>query len=99
SVQATGLPTGVQANFSPNSVNCPSGNVTVSFFAQPGTPAESGIVTITGTNGQGTTAITHPVKITVNVGVVGPGVTLTPTAASLTVNAGSSATDTINIVD
>jgi len=101
-VQATGLPPGVQANFSPNSVNCPSGNITVGFFAQPGTPNESANVTITGTNGQGTTAITHPVTIALTVGpgvTNGGGFTLAPTATSLTVNAGSSATDTVNVVD
>jgi len=101
SVQATGVPTGVQVNFSPNSVNCPGGNVTANFFAQPGTPAESANVMITGTNGQGTTVITHPVTIALSVGGVAqnPSFTLAPTAASLSVPANGSATDTINITD
>jgi len=103
SVQATGVPPGVTANFAPNSVNCPGGNITVSFFAQPNTPAESGNVTITGTNGQGATVITHPVTIAVSVGAGGPppnpSFTLTPTAATLSVAANGSATDTINIAD
>ena len=102
-VQASGLPAGVQANFSPNSVNA-NGSITVSFFAQPGTANETGNVTITGTNGQGTTAITHTVTIPVTVGTGGgntgnPSFTLAPSAATLSVAAGSSATDTITVTD
>ena len=102
SLQAAGLPAGVQVNFAPNSVNCPSGNITASFFAQPGTPNESANVTITGTNGQGTTVVTHTATIAVNVGGVvnqNPSFTLTPSAASLSVAAAGSATDTISITD
>ena len=103
SVQATGLPTGVNANFAPNSVNA-NGSITVGFFAQPGTPGETATVTITGTNGQGATAITHSVTLTLIVGDGGgnnnnPSFTLTPSAASLRAAAGSSATDTISITD
>ena len=102
SVQATGLPPGVQANFAPNSVNCPSGSITANFFVQPNTPAESANVTITGTNGQGTTAITHTATIAVSVGGGGnpnPSFTLTPSATSLSVPANGSATDTITVTD
>jgi cellulose 1,4-beta-cellobiosidase len=100
-VQASGLPSGVQANFSPNSVNA-NGSITVSFFAQPNTPNESGTVTITGTNGQGATAITHTVTIALSVGGIvnnNPGFTLSSTNATLSVAAGASATDTITITD
>ena len=105
-VQASGLPAGVQANFSPNSVNA-NGSVTVSFFAQPGTANETANVTLTGTNGQGTTAITHSITIALTVGTGGggggtggtPSFTLAPSAASLSVAAGSSATDTISVTD
>jgi hypothetical protein len=102
SVQAAGLPAGVQANFAPSSVNCPGGSITASFFVQPNTPAESANVTITGTNGQGTTIITHPVVIAVSVGGIvnqNPSFTLTPSAATLGVPANGNATDTISVTD
>jgi cellulose 1,4-beta-cellobiosidase len=99
-VQASGLPAGVSANFAPNSVNA-NGSISVSFFAQPGTPGETGNVTITGTNGQGATAITHSVTVALTVGAGGgggtPSFTLAPSAASLSVTAGSSATDTVTV--
>jgi cellulose 1,4-beta-cellobiosidase len=102
SVQASNLPAGVSANFAPNSVNA-NGSITVSFFAQPGTPNETGTVTITGTSGQGATAITHTVTIALTVGNGGntgtPSFSLTPSAASLSVAAGASATDTITVTD
>jgi cellulose 1,4-beta-cellobiosidase len=100
-VQASGQPSGVNVNFAPNSVNSPGGTITASFFAQPGIANGTSTVTITGTNGQGSTAITHTVTVTLNVGVVNnnPGFTLTPAAASLNVQAGGSATDTITITD
>jgi cellulose 1,4-beta-cellobiosidase len=101
-VQASGLPAGVTANFSPNSVNA-NGSITVSFFAQPGTANETGNVTITGTNGQGTTAITHTVTVALTVGSGGntgnPSFTLGRSAASLSIAAGASATDTITVTD
>jgi len=101
-VQASGLPAGVTANFAPNSVNA-NGSITVSFFAQPSTPAESGTVTITGTNGQGATAITHTVTVALTVGGGGntgnPAFSLSSTAATLSVRAGASATDTITVTD
>jgi cellulose 1,4-beta-cellobiosidase len=100
-VQASGLPAGVSANFAPNSVNA-NGTITASFFAQPGTPNESANVTITATNGQGTTAITHTVTIAVSVGGVvnqNPSFTLAPSAATLSVAANGSATDTITVTD
>jgi len=104
SVQATGAPAGVSVNFAPNSVNCAGGSITASFFAQPGTANGSANVTITGTNGQGTTAITHSAVIAVNVGTGNgnpppPSFTLTPASTALSVAAAGSQTDTINITD
>jgi cellulose 1,4-beta-cellobiosidase len=100
SLAATSMP-GVSVNFAPSSVNAPGGTMTVSFFAQPGIANASGTITITGTNGQGTTAITHSIPITLNIGTGGGGgggaFTLTPASTSLTVAAGSSATDVITI--
>jgi cellulose 1,4-beta-cellobiosidase len=96
SVSASNLPAGVSANFAPSSVNG-TGTVSVSFFVQPGTAAESGNVTITGTNG----TLSH--SATVALTVAGSGATsgfkLTPSAATLAMAQGSSATDTITVTD
>lgn len=102
-VQASGQPPGVQVNFNPNSVNAPGGSIIAGFFVQPGTPAESANVTITATNGQGATAITHTVVIALTVGGGGnngtPSFTLAPSATTLSVPATGSATDTISVTD
>lgn len=92
-VSASGLPSGVQANFSPSSVNT-GGTISVSFFAQTGTAAGTTNVTITGVDG----SITHAVTIAVTI-PGSTGFTLSPSASTLSVTQGSSATDTITVTD
>jgi len=92
SISASGLPSGVSANFSPSSLNT-SGSVSVSFYAQSGTVAGTTNVTITGTDG----SITHSVIIAVT--IPGTGFTLAPSAATLALTQGKTATDTITITD
>jgi cellulose 1,4-beta-cellobiosidase len=93
SVSATGLPSGMQANFSPSSVNAPGGTIVANFNAQTSTPAGSYPIQIVGTNG----TITRSTTITVI--VPGTGFTLAPSATSLSVKQGSSGTDTITVTD
>jgi cellulase/cellobiase CelA1 len=93
SVSATGLPSGMQANFAPSSVNAPGGSIVANFSAQTSTPAGSYPIKIVGTNG----TITNSVTITVT--VPGTGFTLAPSATSLSVTQGSSGTDTITVTD
>jgi cellulose 1,4-beta-cellobiosidase len=93
SVSATGLPSGMQANFAPSSVNAPGGTIVANFSAQTSTPAGSYPIKIVGTNG----TITNSVTITVT--VPGTGFTLAPSATSLSVTQGSSGTDTITVTD
>jgi cellulose 1,4-beta-cellobiosidase len=93
SVSATGLPNGLQANFSPNSVNAPGGTIVANFSAQSSTPAGSYPIQIVGTNG----TITHSVTITIT--IPGTGFTLAPSVSSLSVTQGSSGTDTITVTD
>jgi len=93
SLSASNVPSGVQANFSPNSVNG-TGTVSVSFFVQSGTPAGTSSITITGTDG----TITHSVSIALTIpGTSSQSFTLTPATSALTVNQGSSTTDTITV--
>jgi uncharacterized membrane protein len=83
----------VSANFSPSSVNT-SGTVSVSFFVQSGTAPGTSNVTITGANG----AISHSVTIALTIpGTANPSFTLAPSAATLAVTRGSSATDTVTV--
>ena len=95
SLSASSLPSGVSANFSPNSVNS-SGTVSVSFFVQSGTPAGTSNVTITGTDGtishSVTVALTIPGTTTGN-----PSFTLAPGSAALTLTPSSSTTDTLTV--
>ncbi len=95
SLSASNLPSGVNANFSPNSVNS-SGSVGVSFFVQSGTPAGTTNVTITGTDGtishSVTVALTIPGTTTGN-----PSFTLAPGSSALTLTPGSSTTDTLTV--
>jgi len=95
SVSATGLPNGLQANFSPSSVNAPGGTIVANFSAQSSTPAGSYLIQIVGTTSGG--AITHSVPITIV--IPGTGFTLAPSASSLSVTRGSSGTDTITVTD
>jgi cellulose 1,4-beta-cellobiosidase len=93
SVSASGLPSGMQANFSPSSVNAPGGTVVANFSAQSSTPAGSYPIKIVGTNG----TITQSAAITITIPAT--GFTLAPSATSLTVVQGKTATDTITITD
>ncbi|MGA2653588.1 MAG: glycoside hydrolase family 6 protein [Terracidiphilus sp.] len=93
SVSATGLPNGLQANFSPNSVNAPGGSIVANFSAQSSTPAGSYPIQIVGTNG----TITHSVTITIT--IPGTGFTLTPSASTVSITQGGTATDTITVTD
>jgi len=93
SVSASGLPSGMQANFAPSSVNAPGGSIVANFSAQTSTPAGSYPIKIVGTNG----TVTNSVTITVT--VPGTGFTLAPSATSLSVTQGTSATDTITVTD
>ena len=93
SLSASNLPSGVSANFSPNSVNS-SGTVSVSFFVQSGTPAGTSNVTITGLDG----TISHSVTIALTIpGTSSPSFTLSPTTTTLSVAPGSSTADTITV--
>jgi cellulose 1,4-beta-cellobiosidase len=92
SLSASGLPSGVQANFSPSSLNA-SGNVTVNFTSQASTPAGTYSVLLTGTDGtlvnSATLALTIP----------GTGFTLAPSVSPLAITQGKTATDTITVTD
>jgi hypothetical protein len=86
---ATGLPTGVTASFGTN----PAAGASVLTFTATST-ATTGLatVTITGTSGTLTASVT--IALTVN---GAPSFTLAPTAGTLSVVPGSTATDTINV--
>jgi len=62
SISATGLPSGVSANFSPSSVNG-SGTIVVNFNAQSSTPAGTTNISIVGTSG----SLTHSATIALTV--------------------------------
>ncbi|MFZ1085596.1 MAG: glycoside hydrolase family 6 protein [Terracidiphilus sp.] len=93
SLSATGLPSGVNANFAPSSVNAPGGSIVVNFNAQTSTVPGSYTVQMVGTNG----TITNSAPLTLV--IPGSGYSLTPTAPSLTVATGQNATDTIKVTD
>jgi cellulose 1,4-beta-cellobiosidase len=95
SVSATGVPSGMQVNFAPSSVNAPGGTIVANFSAQTSTPAGSYPIKIVGTNG----TVTSSVTITVTVPGAGGSFTLSPSASTLTVTQGSSVTDTITVAD
>ena len=86
---ASGLPSGVTATFGTNPA---TGTSVVTFAANSLAVAGSSTVTITGTSG----TLTASTKITLTV-TEAPGFTLTPSAASLSVVQGSTATDTITV--
>jgi cellulose 1,4-beta-cellobiosidase len=95
SLSASNLPSGVSANFSPNSVNG-TGSVSVSFFVQSGTAAGTSNVTITGTDG----TISHSVTVALTIpGTGSPSFTIAPATTALTVTRGSSVADTISVAD
>jgi hypothetical protein len=87
---ATGLPSGVTASFATNPATASSVlTLTASSTAAPGTST----VTITGTSGSLTGSTTVSVIVT-----AAPSFTLSPTAGTLSVTEGASATDTIDVV-
>jgi cellulase/cellobiase CelA1 len=92
SISASGLPSGVQANFSPSSLNA-SGTVVVNFNSQASTPAGTYSVLLTGTDGtlvnSATLALTIPAT----------GFTLAPSATTVALTQGKTATDTITVTD
>ncbi len=93
SVSATGLPSGMQANFSPSSVNAPGGTIVANFSAQSSTPAGSYAVKIVGTNG----TVTNSVTITITIPAT--GFTLAASPTTLSVTQGTSGTDAITVTD
>ncbi|MGD0548675.1 MAG: cellulose binding domain-containing protein [Terracidiphilus sp.] len=93
SLSASGLPSGVNANFAPSSVNAPGGSIVVNFNAQTSTVPGSYKVQMVGTNG----TVTNSAPLTLV--IPGSGYTLAPSAPSLTVATGQHATDTITVND
>jgi len=92
SVSATGLPSGMQANFAPSSVNAPGGTIIANFSAQTSTPAGVYPIQIVGTNG----TITHSTTLTITVPGTG-SFTLAPSAPTLSIARGGSGTETITV--
>jgi cellulose 1,4-beta-cellobiosidase len=90
SLSASGLPTGVNANFSPSSVNG-SGTIVVNFTAQTSTPTGTTNISIVGTSG----TLVHTATIALT--VTGPDFTLSANPASLSVAQGKSASSTITV--
>jgi cellulose 1,4-beta-cellobiosidase len=90
SLSASGLPTGVNANFSPSSING-SGTIVVNFTAQTSTPTGTTNISIVGTSG----AVVHTATIALT--VTGPDFTLSANPTSLTVAQGKSASSTITV--
>ena len=86
---ATGLPSGVTANFATNPTTGSSG---ITFTA--GSTATTGTVTVTISGTSGTLSASTTINLTVN---AAPSFTLAPMASALSVTPGSSATDTITV--
>jgi cellulose 1,4-beta-cellobiosidase len=92
SLSASNLPSGVQANFSPSSLNA-SGAVTVNFTSQTSTPAGTTNILLTGTDG----TLVHSATLALT--IPGTGFTLAPSASTLAITQGKTATDTITVTD
>jgi O-glycosyl hydrolase len=90
---ASGLPSGVTASFATNPT---TGSSVLTLTASSTATAGSSTVTITGTSGSTTASTT--IALTVNAKTTA-GFTLAPSASSLSVTQGSSATDTITVTD
>lgn len=88
---ASGLPSGVTATFSTNPT---TGSSVVTFAAGSTATAGSSTVTITGTSGTITASTTIALVVT-----AASSFTLSPSATSVSVKQGSSATDTITVTD
>src|SRR5215472_6058221 len=91
-LSATGLPAGVQANFSPSSVNG-SGNIVINFNAQTSTPSGTTNISIVGTSG----SITHSTTIALTVTGTNPDFSLTANPATLSVAQGGTGSSTITV--
>jgi subtilisin family serine protease len=90
---ATGLPAGVTAGFNPTFVTA-SGLSTMTLMTDPGTPAGTYPVTITGTSG----SLSHTTSVSLVVqSVVPPDFTLSVSPTSRSVTTGSSTTYTATI--
>jgi hypothetical protein len=87
---ATGLPTGVTVAYGTNPTTATS---VLTFTASATATAGTSTVTITGTSG--TTTATTTISLTVSAA----GFTLAPSAATLSVTQGKTATDTITVTD
>ena len=94
SLSATGLPSGVSANFAPSSLNS-SGTATVNFFSQTSTPAGTTNISIVGTDG----SVTHSATLALTTGSGTAGFTLAASPTSVALTQGSTATDTISVTD
>jgi cellulose 1,4-beta-cellobiosidase len=92
-VSATGVPSGMQVNFAPSSVNAPGGTIVANFSVQTSTPAGSYPIKIVGVDG----TVTNFAPITVT--VPGTGFTLASSPTTLSVAQGTSGTDTITVTD
>ena len=90
---ATGLPTGVTAAFSPNPTT--TGSSVLTLTAAAGATV-GGPVTVTITGTSGTISQTTTVALTVN---AAPGFTIAPSPATVTINQGSTATNTLTLTD
>ena len=92
-LSVSGLPSGVTATFGTNPT---TGSSVVTFAASSSAATGTSMVTMTGTSGStmATTSISLSV-VTKNT----PGFTLAPSASSLSVTQGSSANDTITVID
>jgi cellulose 1,4-beta-cellobiosidase len=90
SVLATGLPSGVSANFSPSSVNG-SGTIVVNFNAQTTTPAGTTNISIVGTSAGG---LTHSATIALTI----PGASdFSLSATNASVVQGGTVTSTVTV--
>jgi cellulose 1,4-beta-cellobiosidase len=95
SLSASGLPTGVAANFAPSSFNSPGGASTVNFTSQTSTPAGTYNISLTGTDG----SVTHSATLALTIPGSSNGFTLKSAATAVTVAQGKTATDTITVTD
>ena len=92
-LSASGLPSGVTATFGTNPT---TGSSVVTFAASSSATTGNSTVTITGASGSATANTT--IALTVNP-ITTAGFTLAPSAPTLSVTQGSSATDTITVTD
>jgi cellulose 1,4-beta-cellobiosidase len=92
SISASGLPAGVQANFSPSSVNG-SGSIVINFNAQTSTPSGTTNISIVGTSG----SLTHSATIALTVTGTNPDFSLSANAATLSVAQGGTGSSTITV--